>query len=931
MKSIDTFGTRSEFKENSETFIFFSIKKLADRIGIDLSSLPMGIRVLLENLLRHEDGLHVTENHIRALIQWSSGNTDKSEIPFMPGRILMQDFTGVPSLVDLAAMRDALSIIGGDPELINPHIPVHLIIDHSVQVDKFGTKTSFFQNTEKEFERNRERYTFLKWGQKSFKNFNVVPPATGICHQVNLEYLARVVMTDDVDDGKLVYPDTLVGLDSHTTMINGAGVLGWGVGGIEAEAVMLGQPYYLLTPEVIGFKLSGALPEGTTATDLVLTIASILRQKGVVGKFIEFFGPGLNSLALPDRATIANMTPEFGATMSYFPVDEETLNYLRFTGRSPEHVALIKSYLTAQSLFRTDETPAPQFSDMVELDMNTIEPSLAGPRHPHARIALKRMKETFLHDFQENEDCQTGCIEKGYAWDEDGGAFVEPEKLKQRMILRKPFDDKGIPVNRPYQSFSLDHGAVVIAAITSCTNTSNPQLLVGAGLMAKKAVEKGLMVRPWVKTSLAPGSKVVADYLKDAGLLPYLEALRFHLVAHGCTTCIGNSGQLQSDVSRAVEETNLIAASVLSGNRNYDGRINPQTIANYLASPMLVVAYALAGTININLNEEPLGHSGNNEPVFLHDIWPTRAEIRSVIKNFSPKMYQRGYRNVFDGDKNWADLYVEESGCYNWDERSEYIKSPPFFTGMSPDVPRLEPVKNTRVLVMLGDTVSTDHISPAGAIPPKSPAERYLREKGVERENFNSFGSRRGNHEVMMRGTFGNARLKNLLAPGTEGGWTRHLPDGETLSIYDAAMKYKKEGTPLIVLAGREYGSGSSRDWAAKGTLLLGIRAVIAESFERIHRSNLVSMGVLPLQFLKGESVASLGLTGEELFSIIGICAGLTPNKILNVRVEDKESGKKGFDVIARLDSAIEVEYYRHGGILPYVLRRIRNDAAQIK
>lgn len=922
------FQTKSALSVNSNSYSYFSLNKLAEKLHIDLAKLPISIRILLENLLRHEDGKLVTAAHIEALSRWSSASKTTGEIPYLPARVLIQDFTGVPAVADLAAMRDALARLDGNPELINPHIPVHLIVDHSVQVDRFGTKDSFAYNAEKEFERNRERYTFLKWGQKSFENFHVVPPATGICHQVNLEYLAQVVMTSTNSGEKWIYPDTLLGLDSHTTMINGIGVLGWGVGGIEAEAVMLGQPYYMLTPEVIGFKLTGRLPEGATATDLVLTVTQILRNKGVVNKFIEFFGEGLSTLSLPDRATIANMTPEFGATTTYFPVDKQTLDYLEFTGRSADQVHLIKTYLETQGLFWSKDQPEPHFSQTLALDLNTVGPCLAGPKRPHDRIPLNRVKEGFLDDFKNIYGRKPTEPDHHGRWEEEGGAvldpaIINPERLVRQFVLRKPFDEEKVPVHRPYLSFYLDHGSVVIAAITSCTNTSNPSVLIGAGLMAKKAVEHGLQVRPWVKTSLAPGSKVVTDYLSAAGLLPYLEALRFHLVAYGCTTCIGNSGLLQSDVAKVVEDADLIVASVLSGNRNYEGRINSMTRANYLASPMLVIAYALAGTVDIDMEREPLGHNTNNEPVFLKDIWPGREEIAEAMKFLDPEMFRTQYGNVYEGDENWKNLPISESEQYQWEDSSTYIKEPPFFQQTSPDVPSLSDIRSARVLALLGDTITTDHISPAGAIPMDSPAARYLMGLGVVKEDFNSYGSRRGNHEVMMRGTFGNVRLKNQLAPDTEGGWTRHLPTGETLYIYDAAVKYQQENTPLLVIAGKEYGSGSSRDWAAKGTLLLGVRAVIAESFERIHRSNLVAMGVLPLQFKDGQSAKSLGLTGEEVFHIEGIAAGLSPSQNLTVRAERTGGDPVIFQVMTRLDSEIETEYFHHGGILPYVLRQM--------
>jgi len=923
MKAIDSFNTKKLLDVKKTAYTYFSLPMLAEKLGVDLSGLPLSIRILIENLLRNEDGKFISNSHIEELSRWAPDSEIKGEVPYMPGRVLMQDFTGVPAVVDLAAMRDALADLGGDPKKINPRIPVHLVIDHSVQVDKFGCKNAFSVNAEKEMERNRERYTFLKWGQKSFENFNVVPPATGICHQVNLEYLARVVMTARAAEETVVYPDTLVGLDSHTTMINGIGVLGWGVGGIEAEAVMLGQPYYMLTPEVIGFELTGRLPERATATDLVLTITRMLRRKGVVGRFIEFFGEGLSELSLPDRATIANMTPEFGATTTYFPVDRETLNYLEFTGRPAEHTELIEAYLREQGLFRTKEMPVPRFTDTLQLDLGTVEPSLAGPKRPQDCIPLHRMKETFSRDFEEIFASKQPRGVSNERWEEEGGKVVDPDELDRKMVLRKPLGDAGIPVDRPFQSFYLDHGAVVIAAITSCTNTSNPAVLLGAGLMAKKAVEMGLQTRPWVKASLAPGSKVVTDYLEASGLLPYLEALRFHLVAYGCTTCIGNSGPLQSDVARVVEDTNLVVSSVLSGNRNYEGRINPLTRANYLASPMLVVAYALAGTVYLNMDKEPLGHNANNEPVYLKDIWPEKAEIEAAMEFLAPEMFRQQYSNVYAGDANWQNLPVTESEQYQWNADSTYIKDPPFFTGMSAAAPAPSDIESARVLALLGDTITTDHISPAGAIPDGSPAARYLLEQGVVQSEFNSFGSRRGNHEVMMRGTFGNVRLNNFLVPDIEGGWTRRFPSGEKMAIYDAAMKYQEENTPLLVIAGKEYGSGSSRDWAAKGTLLLGVAAVIAESFERIHRSNLVAMGVLPLQFQEGESAESLGLTGKEVFHIKGIAAGLAPYQELTVQAENQDGGTRAFQVTTRLDSGVEVEYYENGGILPYVLRRM--------
>jgi aconitate hydratase len=919
----NSFDTVDELVFDNHTYHFRSLPALAESLGFDLSALPFSLRVLLENLLRNEDGRQVTADHIRSLAQWSAKNLPKDDIPYKPARVLMQDFTGVPSVVDLAAMRDAISGLGGRAGQINPQIPVELVIDHSVQVDRFGAESAFAVNAQKEFERNQERYSFLKWGQNSFENFNVVPPATGICHQVNLEYLGRVVMCDQTGDQSLVYPDTLVGLDSHTTMINAIGVLGWGVGGIEAEAVMLGQPYYMLAPPVLGFELTGQLQAGVTATDLVLTITQMLRQKGVVGQFIEFFGQGLSRLPVPDRATIANMTPEFGATTTFFPVDEQTLKYLAFTGRPKDHVELTRQYLRAQHLFLEDQSPAPGFSDVLRLDLGTVEPCLAGPRRPQDKIVLSAMKQQFQKDFDEIFSKNTQG-EKDPRWEAEGGAVAGDEPLQGRMVHRKPMDSQGVFVKRPFQSFFLDHGSVVIAAITSCTNTSNPAVLLGAGLMAKKAVECGLQVRPWVKTSLAPGSRVVTDYLEAAGLMPYLMALRFHLAAYGCTTCIGNSGPLQEDVAGVIRDQNLVAASVLSGNRNYEGRINPLTRANYLASPMLVVAYALAGTVNIDLQNDPIGHDGNNEPVYLKDIWPSDAEINAVMDHLAPEMFTGRYADVYTGDENWKQVKITDSEIYAWDLDSTYLRKPPFLDNMTPDPPDLTDIESARVLAVLGDTITTDHISPAGAIAEDSPAGKYLKGNGVAKKDFNSYGSRRGNHEVMMRGTFANVRLQNRLVPDTEGGWTRHLPTGETLSIYDAAMKYQQENTPLIILAGKEYGSGSSRDWAAKGTLLLGVRAVIAQSFERIHRSNLVAVGVLPLQFIEGQNAETLELNGEEVLCIRGLKDISAPNPGLTVEAKTNGGDRaKTFEVRARLDSIMEIEYFRHGGILPYVLRQM--------
>jgi len=870
----------------------------------DLARLPFSIRVLLENLLRHEDGRVVTRADVDAMARWDPLAAERPEVPFMPARALLQDFTGVPAVVDLAAMRDAMQRLGGEPTRINPLIPADLVIDHSVQVDGFGFAGAFRLNVEKEFERNRERYAFLRWGQRSFANFRVVPPDTGIVHQVNLEYLARVVFRAERDAEVLTYPDTLVGTDSHTTMINGIGVLGWGVGGIEAEAVMLGQPYYMLAPAVVGCKLTGEMPAGATATDLVLTVTEALRKKGVVEKFVEFFGPGLKHLSVADRATIANMSPEYGATMGFFPVDDATLDYLRLTGRSDDQVALVEAYCKAQGLFRLDTTPDPHFSDLLEIDMSELEPSLAGPRRPQDRVPLREMKPRFLR-----------------ALSADYGRAVAGENPQDAG--RPPTDEASrVAVRQDGEEFDLTHGAVVIAAITSCTNTSNPSVLIGAGLLAKKAVERGLRVKPWVKTSLAPGSKVVTDYLVEAGLLPYLEKLRFHVVGYGCTTCIGNSGPLPEPTARAIRENDLVVAAVLSGNRNFEGRVNPLTRANYLASPPLVVAYALAGTVDVDMEKEPLGTDASGRPVFLRDVWPTTEEVREAIaRSVKPDMFRRRYANVFEGEPEWRELPVPEGNRYLWDPASTYIKEPPFFQAVTAELPVQREIEGARVLVMLGDSVTTDHISPAGAIPPDSPAARYLVGCGVEPRAFNSYGSRRGNHEVMVRGTFGNVRLRNRLVPGVEGGWTTHFPSGEKMYIYEAAMRYAEEGVPLLVIAGKEYGTGSSRDWAAKGTLLLGIRAVLAESFERIHRSNLVGMGVLPLQFMPGDSPDKLGLTGQEVFDITGLGEGLQPGATLTLRTRRNDGRDGAVQVKARLDSAVEVEYYRNGGILPTVLR----------
>ena len=883
----NTFGARATLKVNGNAFEVYRLDALERKRVGQVSRLPFSLKVLLENLLRQEDGRFVRGGDIEALARWDAAAAPQNEIAFMPARVLLQDFTGVPAVVDMAAMREAMRRMGGDPKKINPLLPADLVIDHSVQVDHFGSLQAFAFNAELEFQRNIERYQFLRWGQKAFRNFKVVPPDTGIVHQVNLEYLARVVCTAAQDGKTFAFPDSLVGTDSHTTMINGLGVFGWGVGGIEAEAAMLGQPLSMLIPEVVGFKLRGRLPEGATATDLVLTVTEMLRKKGVVGKFVEFYGTGLSSLTLPDRATIANMAPEYGATMGFFPVDSETLAYLRFTGRDPQLVRLVEAYTKEQGLFRTDATPDPAFSDTLELDLAEVEPTLAGPKRPQDRVPLRQAKSAF------------------------------------RKVL-EGVPEKRIAVQNNGDRFELGNGSVVIAAITSCTNTSNPSLMLGAGLLAKKAVERGLSSKPWVKTSLAPGSKVVTDYLNASGLMPYLEKLRFYLVGFGCTTCIGNSGPLPEPIGAAIMENNLVAVAVLSGNRNFEGRIHPLVRANYLASPPLVVAYALAGRMDLDLVNEPLGQDPKGAPVYLRDVWPTPEEIESTVRSaVSTSMFHKEYGEVFNGDDRWRSLPVPEGDLYAWDPKSTYIKHPPFFEDMPATPPPLEDIRGARVLAVLGDSVTTDHISPAGSIPPDSPAGKYLIAHGVQPQDFNSYGARRGNHEVMMRGTWANIRLRNLLAPDTEGGWTVHLGGAapEKMAIYDAAMRYREEKVPLVVITGKEYGAGS-RDWAAKGTRLLGVRAVIAESFERIHRSNLVGMGVLPLEFRPAESRETLGLTGFERYDIEGV-VGLEPRKTLRVRARNDQGKETAFTVVARADTPEEAAYYRHGGILQYVLRHM--------
>jgi aconitate hydratase len=911
MPNTTHFNARSTLDVGGNRYDIFRLDAV-ERAGYSISRLPYSLRILLENLLRYEDRLAGTSESIEALAKWDPKAAPEREISFTPARVLLQDFTGVPAVVDFAAMRDAMKRMGGDPKKINPLQPAELVIDHSVQVDEFGTRMAFRYNVDMEYRRNGERYAFLRWGQKAFENFRVVPPGTGIVHQVNLEYLARVVFPLQGQNGAApqLYPDTLVGTDSHTTMVNGLGVLGWGVGGIEAEAAMLGQPVAMLIPQVVGFRLVGELPEGSTATDLVLTVTEMLRKKGVVGKFVEFYGPGLANLRLADRATIGNMAPEYGATCGIFPVDAMTLDYLRFTGRSEEHVRLVEAYMKEQGLFRTDDTPDAEYSDTLELDLSTVEPSVAGPRRPQDRLRLSEVKPSF----QQYLDTLVG---NGTATGSAGGAAVAPAKTR-----------RGTDVEVNGQKIRLEDGAVVIAAITSCTNTSNPSVMLGAGLLAKNAVERGLRAKPWVKTSLAPGSKVVTDYLADANLTQYLEQLGFALVGYGCTTCIGNSGPLPEEISRAIAEHDLVTVSVLSGNRNFEGRINPDVRGNYLASPPLVVAYALAGRIDIDWYNEPIGEDSNGRSVFLKDIWPTTADIEAAIQSsVKPEMFTRQYATVFEGDDRWRALPAPESDLFEWDDASTYIKHPPYFVDMPREPAAVQDISGARVLALLGDSITTDHISPAGSIKADSPAGQYLRSHGVEPKDFNSYGSRRGNHEVMVRGTFANIRLRNQLNPEIEGGYTTHLPTGETMSIFDAAMRYQEEGTPLVVIAGKEYGSGSSRDWAAKGPLLLGVRAVIVESFERIHRSNLIGMGVLPLQFKPGESYPQLGITGREVFDIQGLESALAQPegpRMVQVIGRDPDSGRElRFEAVVRIDTPQEIEYYRHGGILQYVLRQL--------
>jgi aconitate hydratase len=888
----DSFKARTTLKVGAQQYDILSLAALK---SLNVDRLPFSLKILLENLLRFEDGVNVTKSDIEALLRWQPKAPPSHEIAFTPARVIMQDFTGVPCIVDLAAMREAIVKLGGDPQKVNPLAPAELVIDHSVQVDEYGAANSLQHNNEIEFKRNGERYMFLRWGQSAFSNFKVVPPNTGIVHQVNIERLARVIFSDESADRKSAYPDTLVGTDSHTTMVNGLGVLGWGVGGIEAEAAMLGQPVTMLIPQVIGFKLVGALPAGTTATDLVLTVTEILRKKGVVDKFVEFFGDGLKGLPLADRATIANMSPEFGSTCAIFPIDEETIRYLELTGRPAEQIALVEAYAKAQGLWRINGAPAADYTDVVELDLSTVEPSLAGPKRPQDRVPLTKAKSVYQSSVK---------------------------KMAEERTQKNPQATGSAPAKVGNASFEVKDGAVLIAAITSCTNTSNPAVLVAAGLLARNALKQGLNVKPWVKTSLAPGSRVVTDYLTKAGLLHDLEQLGFYTVGYGCTTCIGNSGPLKPEISEAVRVGDVVACAVLSGNRNFEGRVHPEIKMNFLASPPLVVAYALAGSLNIDITTEPFGTGKDGKPVYLKDIWPSTKDVAAAVgASVDSAMFKKGYANVFLGDANWAAIKTPAGKIYSWDGKSTYVKNPPYFEGMTMTPAPLVDIKGARALAVLGDSVTTDHISPAGNISKSSPAAKYLMAQGVQAADFNSYGARRGNHEVMMRGTFANIRLRNLLVPGTEGGVTLHIPSAEQMSIFDAAVKYKAANTPLVILAGKEYGTGSSRDWAAKGTMLLGVKAVIAESFERIHRSNLIGMGVLPLQFKDGQNAQSLALSGKETFEIVGLNRGAAKS----VKVIAKTDAGKSIEFEARLriDTPKELDYYQHGGILQYVLRQL--------
>ncbi len=914
----NSFGARSTLTVDGKSYTIYKLEAL-EKHGFSLARMPYSIKVMIENVLRREDGVIVTTGQIEALARWN-GKGGEREVSFMPARVLLQDFTGVPVVADLAVMRDAVKRLGANPDKVSPLQPVDLVIDHSVQVDSYGTADAFAANARLEFERNQERYLFLRWGQGAFDNFRVVPPDTGIVHQVNLEYLAPVVFSSDKGEA---YPDTVIGTDSHTTMINGLGVVGWGVGGIEAEAAMLGRSMPMLIPEVIGFRLSGSLRPGATATDLVLTVTQMLRKKGVVGKFVEYFGPGVASLPVADRATLGNMSPEYGATMGYFPVDDQTLTYLRLTGRSDAQIKLIEAYCKAQGLFNSPAAPEPKFSDTLELDLGSVVPSMAGPRRPQDRVALTEAKGDFRRElgkeFEGHPSVDPLELAKWVAEGGNGAAAGEGTILESKLghIAHK------VEVHGEAGRFPLTHGSIVIAAITSCTNTSNPSVMLAAGILAKKAVARGLTVKPWVKTSLAPGSKVVTQYLKRAGLTEPLEKLRFNLVGYGCTTCIGNSGPIDEALAGAIKQGNLVACAILSGNRNFEGRINPAVRFNYLASPPLVVAYAIAGTMDIDVEHQPLGTGSDGRPVFLRDIWPSQAEVaEAVTGSVHASMFKSEYGQVFDGDERWKSLKVPEGNLFRWQKDSLYVKAPPFFDGVTAKVGDFTDISGARVLAVLGDSVTTDHISPAGSIAVDSPAGKYLIEHGVQPKDFNSYGARRGNHEVMMRGTFANIRLKNLMVPGVEGGFTVHLPDGDKMTIFDASERYRKEGVPLIVIAGKEYGTGSSRDWAAKGAQLLGVRAVISENFERIHRSNLIGMGVLALEFKSGENRQKLGLTGKEVFSITGLKAGIKPRQTLKVCAEF-DGKRTEFEVTMRADTPEEVEYIRNGGILPFVLREL--------
>ncbi len=945
--SKDPFGALTSVDLPEGTTSFYRIGRLQEEGLVDIDRLPFSIRILLENALRHAGKGYVTEEDVKAVAAWSPTKSG-TNFPFMPSRVVLQDFTGVPAVVDLAAMRSGLNAMGGEPDRINPVVPADLVIDHSVQVDYFGTDDAYRLNVEKEMERNEERYALLRWAQKAFRNFQVVPPGTGIVHQVNLEYLASVMHRREEGDHFVAYPDTLVGTDSHTTMINGLGVVGWGVGGIEAEAVLLGQPYYMLLPEVVGVKITGSLPEGATATDLVLRVTELLRAHGVVGRFVEFYGPGLSALGLADRATIANMAPEYGATIGFFPVDNEALKYLEGTGRDAHLVRRVETISRAMSLFRTDDTPDPEYTSKVDLDLSTVVPSVAGPRRPQDRVALGNLRESFWEEMD-------GLLPQGFSlpdeykserrksetWSAEGGrsAFVTKNgedspvgaastggARHSAVMEARDAHPRFATIDLDGHKVTITDGTIVIAAITSCTNTSNPSVMVGAGLLAKKAIARGLDVKPWVKTSMAPGSKVVTDYLTASGLLESLETLHFDVVGYGCTTCIGNSGPLAEPIAEAISKRGLVVSAILSGNRNFEARIHPLVRANYLASPMLVVAFALAGRIDLDLDSQPLGHDPDGNPVFLRDIWPSQEEIRDTIRDsLRPAMYRDRYAEVFEGDELWRELPLPKGNVslYEWRDDSTYIQNPPFFQGMTLDLPEPADIRGARVLAVLGDMTTTDHISPAGAIPKNEPAGQWLQERGVKPWEFNTFGSRRGAHDVMMRGTFGNVRIRNRMLEGKEGGYTKYLPDGEVMPIYHASMKYQEEGTPLVILAGKEYGAGSSRDWAAKGTSLLGVRAVIAESYERIHRSNLVGMGVLPLQFPEGETPATLGLNGTERYDVSGIREGLSPNSTARVRATRDDGSTVEFMADVRLDSHVDVEYFRNGGILHTVLRKM--------